>query len=104
MKSLKDKLLYGLAAIDGVEVRASRVAGGIALFFGGKEFAHFHGDNELDLRLGKRLIKSLGLAHPLDSEQHAGRSPNSPWIELRFESDRVVAQTVEMVRRAVQAL
>ena len=104
MKSLKDQMLYGLAAIDGVEIRPSRVAGGMALFFGGKEFAHFHGANELDLRLGKRLIKEHGLIHPLDSEQHPGRSPNSPWIELRFEDARDVARTVEIVRVAVQAL
>lgn len=72
-----------------------------ALLFRRKELGHFHNFHELDLRLGKALIKAEGLRHPADSKQHPGRSPNSPFIELRFHNERDVAEIVRLVRLAV---
>jgi hypothetical protein len=45
---------------------ARRDDGFSSLHFEGKEFAHFHGDNELDIRLGRDIIKREGLVHPTD--------------------------------------
>jgi Luciferase len=53
MASLKKRLEERLRRLPGLEVRPSPVAGGTALFFRGREFAHFHSANELDLRLTK---------------------------------------------------
>lgn len=104
MASLKDTLLRELEAVDGVTARPSPVAGGTALFFGGKEFAHFHHDNELDLRLTKKLIQALGLSHPAGSVHHPARSASSPWIEVRFDDLAGVRRAVELVRAAVASL
>jgi len=56
MASLKETLLRKLDDVEGVTVQPSPVAGGTALFFRGKDFAHFHHDTELDLRLTKKVI------------------------------------------------
>ena len=104
MNTLKTQLLSALAKIDGVEDRPSPVAGGSALFYFGKEFAHFHSDNELDLRLTKKVIRAQQLAHPSGSIQHPTRSPSSPWIEVRFTTSKDVARAVELVRLAIAQL
>jgi hypothetical protein len=80
------------------------VAGGTALIYHGKEFAHFHNDNELDLRLTKKVIKTLGMSHPTDSHHHPNRSANSPWIEVRFKNSSDIEKVSELVRLAVAQL
>ena len=104
MDNLKAKLLIELRKIDGVEDRPSPVAGGSALFYNGKEFAHFHNENELDLRLTKKVIKTLGLSHPADSHIHPNRSANSPWIEVRFNNADDIEYVSKLVKLAVAQL
>jgi len=100
----KQQLLNLLASIEGVSAEPSPVAGGTALFFCGKEFAHFHSDNELDLRLTRKVIASLGLSHPPGSVHHPTRAATSPWIEVRFSSVGEVRRTAELVKLAVAQL
>ncbi len=71
------------------------------LRFGGKEFAHFHGFNELDLKLSNAVIQAEGLSHPADSQVHPNRSPNSPWIELRFRRASDLDAIVRLVKVAI---
>ena len=104
MDKLKETLLAELRKIDGVEDRPSPVSGGTALFYRDKEFAHFHNGNELDLRLTKKQVQLLGLTHPAGSVHHPGRSPNSPWIEIRFQTDDDIAQVKKLVQIAVAQL
>jgi len=95
---LKQELLKALASIEGLTAEPSAVSGGTALFFRGREFAHFHNDNELDLRLTKKVIQAQGIAHPTDSTHDPDRSPSSPWIEVRFTKASEVARTAELVK------
>lgn len=104
MAPLKQQLLNLLASCEGFEARPSPVAGGTALFYRGKEFAHFHHDQELDLRLTRQLIRSLGLSHPSGSRFHPARAESSPWIELRFNSPAEVRKVAEWVRLAMAQL
>ncbi len=104
MQSHKEKLLRALDDIEGVTAEPSPVAGGTALFFRGKEFAHFHHDEELDLRLTKKVIQAMGLKHPDGSVHHASRSPSSPWIEIRFADAAGVQKAVGLIRLAVQQM
>ena len=104
MPTQKEALLIELRKIDGVQDKPSPVSGGTALFYGGKEFAHFHNDHELDLRLTKKQVQRLGLTHPSGSIQHPERSPNSPWIEVRFHTEADVARVKELVQIAVAQL
>jgi hypothetical protein len=73
-----------LAAL-GVEHRPvpGREDGFSSLCYGGEAFAHFHNDNELDIRLTRSIIDRKGLAHPRNSVAHPNRTNKSHWIELR---------------------
>ncbi len=102
--SLKRELLALLAPIEGFAALPSKVAGGTALFFKGKEFAHFHHENEIDLRLTKVVIRQLGLVHPARSSSHPTRSPSSQWIEVRFYSSEDVQHVAALVKKAIAAL
>ena len=104
MNTLKTQLLNELKLIEGVEVRPSPVAGGTALFYRGKEFAHFHNDKELDLRLTKSVIAAEGLTQPSGSIHHPTRSLSSPWIEVRFTTPKDIAQVARLVKLAVAKL
>jgi hypothetical protein len=104
MASLKEELLRRLQEVEGLQALPSKVAGGTALFYKGKEFAHFHNDNEIDLRLTKQLIKSLGLRHPPRSSVHPTRAASSNWIELRFYEIEEVKTVAGLVRQAISQL
>ena len=102
--SPKHRLLSELEAIEGFEALTSKVAGGTALFYKGKEFAHFHNEEEIDLRLTRKVIKSMGLQHPPRSSHHPTRSASSNWIEVRFSSDAEAVQVAELVKVAIEQL
>ena len=104
MNTLKARLLDELRKIEGVEVVPSPTAGGTALLYLGKEFAHFHNDNELDLRLTKSVIQAERLTHPAGSIHHPTRSMSSPWIEVRFTSPEDIRPVVRLVGLAVAKL
>ena len=86
MSNIRTQLVQELLKIEGVTEKAwpDRSDGFSSLQFGGTEFAHFHSDNELDIRLTKRIISSEMLVHPSTSKNHPNRSKISPWIEMRF--------------------
>lgn len=104
MSNLKETLLELLEPIAGFEARPSEVAGGTALFYKGKEFAHFHHDNEIDMRLTRKIIKSRGLSHPSGSAHHPTRAASSQWIELRFHTEAEVRHVAELARVAIAQL
>ena len=104
MPNLKQILLELLEPIAEFEALPSKVAGGTALYYKGKEFAHFHHDNEIDLRLTGKVIKSLGLSHPTGSENHPSRAASSPWIELRFHTEAEAKRVAELVKLAITQL
>jgi hypothetical protein len=104
MENLKAKLVTELRKIAGVEDRPSPVSGGTALFYHDKAFAHFHNDNELDLRLTRKNIKALGLSHPAGSIHHPDRSANSAWIEVQFGNSAHIGKVCELVRLALAEL
>jgi hypothetical protein len=91
-----------LRQIPGIEERASKVSGGSALFFNGKEIAHFHHDNEIDIRLTRKIIRQEGLHHPVDSKIHLHRSPSSDWIEVRFRTSDELDEAVRLTRLALK--
>jgi len=104
MSDLQQMLIEELRKMDDLEDRPSPVSGGVALFYRGKEFAHFHNGNELDIRLTAKVIEAQGLSHPVDSIHHPNRSLNSPWIELRFKSPRDFAKIQKLVTLAIAKL
>ena len=67
----------------------------------GREFARFHNDNELNLRLTKTVIQTEGLTHASGFIDHLTRSLSSPWIEVRFTTPEGIAHGAALVKLAV---
>ena len=105
MAQLRNQLVRQLERL-GVENRVlpGRDDGFSCLVYRGKEFAHFHDDNELDIRLTKGVIRSEGLTHPVDSRVHPNRSRNSPWIEVRFSKPVDLERLVNLVKLAIEQI
>ena len=102
MSKQKKTLIRKLDQIPGLEDGPSKVAGGSAIFYKNKEIARFHHDNEIDVRLTKKIIRREGLKHPDDSKIHKHRSPSSEWIEIRFHNAKDVEEVVRLLRLAVE--
>jgi hypothetical protein len=105
MALLRTQLVQRLKEL-GVEDRPlpGRDDGFSCLVYRGKEFAHFHDDNELDIRLTKGIIAREGLVHPADSRVHPNRSKNSQWIEVRFSKAADLETVVHFVRLAIEQI
>lgn len=102
MPKLRNELIKKLEQIPGLEDRPSKVAGGSAIFFRDKEIAHFHNDNEIDIRLTKKVIRKEGLNHQTDSKIHKTRSLSSEWIEVRFHKSKDVDEVVRLFKLALE--
>ena len=72
----------------------------VCIFFGEKEFAHFHGDNILDLRLTPKIIREEGLSRSVSARIHPNRSPKSRWICIEFSTPSEVDKLLHLVARA----
>ncbi len=102
MSKLRKELVKKLSLIKNIEDRPSKIAGGSAIFYKNKEIAHFHHDNEIDVRLTKKIIRKEGLHHPDDSKIHKQRSPSSEWIEIRFHKSKDVDEVVRLFKLALE--
>ena len=100
---LQNKLKEKIVALEGVsEVSYEGKNGTFSSFvYKEKEFAHFHNENELDLRLTKKVIASEGVSHPEDSKCHPKRSRGSQWIELRFNNEKEMDSVLHYVKLAI---
>ncbi len=103
MKSLKDQLTERILVIpDVTKVTYHGNKGEFSSFvFHEKEFAHFHNENELDLRLTNKVIAKMNLRHPENSIYHPNRSKGSPWIELRFKNKTEMINVLQYVNLAI---
>lgn len=103
MANLKRDLVAELERLPGVTHRPwpERNDGFSTVHFAEREIAHFHNLAEIDIRLGKSLIRQEGLVHPSDSTKHPKRSPNSQFIEVRFSTPAEVRQIVRLVQLAI---
>jgi len=108
MNALRRKLTDELLKLPGVMeiIPPDRDDGFSSFSYKGKDFAHFHSnnDNEIDVRLGKRLIKAQKIPRPTDSDVHPDRAAGSPWIELRYKTSADVNEAVRLIKLALQQL
>lgn len=104
MPPLRTQLMKRLGEL-GVEERGWPGRDDVSsLLFRGKEFAHFHSDSELDIRLTKAVIRSEGLTHPTDTRAHRHRSKSSNWFVVRFAETTDLERVVHLVKLAIQQL
>lgn len=82
--TVREALAARLAGLAGVHLGPSRVGNArhTAAFVGESEFAHFHSDVLLDVRVGRKRVKEFGLL-----SQAVPRRSASDWMEFRLESE-----------------
>lgn len=104
--SLRKKLLNKLEKIPGLEEKVwpDRDDGFSSLLYNGKDFAHFHHDHELDVRMTTKVIRAEGLVAPTGSKNHPKRSKNSPWIELQFYHEDELDNLIRLIKLAIQQI
>ena len=104
MSGLRKELTQKLNSIPDVNVNLWKDSDLLCVFYKGKEVAHFQGNNELDIRLTRAVIKREGLSPPKNTTSHLGRSKNSTWIVQGFRRSAHVDEMVRLVRIAIKQL
>ena len=73
MSGLPKELTQKLNSIPDVNVNLWKDSDLLCVFYKGKEVAHFQGNNELDIRLTRAVMKREGLSPPKNTTSHLGR-------------------------------
>lgn len=96
----KHLLVQRLKQMTDVDVAPWKDADLLCVFFRGRDFAHFHGDDVLDIRLTPKIIQQEQLPRKIATTRHPDRSKNSRWIEVEFHTESDVERVLLLVRRA----
>jgi hypothetical protein len=103
MAGLRKKLIQNLEKIDGIEVRLWKPDYHLTVInYHGKEVAHFHGNNELDIRLSKELVKQEGLTHAENRIGHPNRKNGGRWLIVRFTRENHLPEMERLIRLAIE--
>ncbi len=84
-----------------IEMRKSRFSGVEAFYVQTREIAHFHSNQEIDIRLTCGEIKKRKLAHSEDKRIHVPRA-SGDWVEVTFKSLRDLPFVQELVVSAAR--
>jgi hypothetical protein len=87
-----------IMTLSGVERRESRWGHMTAYWIGTREFAHFHGENRLDIRVVRSALKNMPEIR-LDPRVKL-RPRASDWIEFRLKEQSGVDDAFELVKLA----
>ena len=102
MASLKIQLIEKLEKIKGIDVRLWKPDHHLMVIeYNGKEIAHFHGNNELDIRLSEELVKREGLTHAPNQIGHPDRENGGRWLIVRFTRKHHLAEMERLIRLAI---
>lgn len=93
-------LTAAISALPGVTTKASRFSSEPAFFVNGREFAHFHAGEVLDVRLTRAGIRALDLAHADDARLTLRGS--SDWVEFAFARRADLDRALELVALALE--
>jgi len=102
MAELRKKLIKELEMLEGIKVRLWRPDSDFTVIeYQGKEVAHFHGNNELDIRLSKEVVRRDGLTHAPNHVGHPNRKNGGRWLMARFTRERHLAEMIRLVKMAI---
>lgn len=103
MAALRQKLINELEQISGVDVHPWKPDRDFMVIdYTGKEVAHFHGNNELDIRLSPKVVKRDGLTHAPDRVGHPNRKNGGTWLIVRFTRESHLAEMVRLIKMAIE--
>jgi len=103
MAKLRKKLINELEKIPGVDVHLwTPERDFMVIDYKGKEVAHFHGNNELDIRLSPEVVKHEGLTHAANRIGHLDRKNGGTWLIVRFTRESHLSEMVRLVKMAIK--
>ena len=103
MATLRKQLIERLEQIKGIDVHLWKPDYHLMVVdYHGKEVAHFHGNNELDIRLSKEVVKREGLTHAPDRIGHPDRKNGGRWLVVRFTRKHHLAEMERLIKLAIE--
>ncbi len=100
-ESLKPRLEVRLRKLPDVTVSLWKDTDLMCVFYRGKEIAHFHDHQEIDIRMSQPFIKQEALSPLADSAYHPGRSKKSRWMQIRFTTEQDTERILNLIRRLI---
>lgn len=94
--ALRARLRKGLLDQPGVTEQKSKFSGNQAFHVDGKEFAHFHSDSVLDVRVPRAHQKALK-----DDPRVTFRPRPADWIEFEYATDEDVDTVLRLAREGL---
>lgn len=104
MSELRAAFEERLTKLEGVTIDVWKDTELVCLFFHGKEFAHFHGENILDIRLSQKSIRQEQLTRSVSNKIYPNRSQNSRWIGYELTHDKDIETLLRLVNLACNEL
>ena len=103
MAELRKQLIEKLEELPGINVRLWKPDSDFMVIeYEGKEVAHFHGNNELDIRLSKEVVKRDGLTHAPNHVGHPNRKNGGCWLMARFTRASHLDEMIRLVKMAIE--
>jgi|SRR5580692_6387054 hypothetical protein len=100
--TVRSDLEQRLGELPGLSRRRSRHGDGWSYFVGEREVAHFHGEERMDLRLTKDVIRQRSIEGRLDPRVSV-RGPYAHWAAVRLVEVRDLALALDLVEEAVRS-
>jgi hypothetical protein len=91
----------GVLSLPGVSRRKSRFGDSESYFVGDREIAHFHGDEQMDVRLTKEAIQQLRATGAIDPRMRP-RGSSAEWLRIVVKGAADVVFAVELVEQAAR--
>ena len=91
-----------LQALPEVKVGLWKDSELMCVFYRGKELAHFHDHEEIDVRLSQAFIKKESLTPLGDSKYHTDRAKKSRWMQCRFQTQTEAEALLALIRRLIK--
>jgi hypothetical protein len=101
-RSVRRRVRTLLLAIDGVAESAGAFTDAPAFWVNGKEVAHWHGDDALEVRLTKRVISEQRARLKADPRIELRRNA-SDWLTINLGSPKDVDLVAELAELAAAA-
>ena len=103
MAELRKKLIDELEKLPGIDVHLWKPDRDFMVIdYNGKEVAHFHGNNELDIRLSPEVVKRDGQTHAPNRVGHLNRKIGGTWLIVRFTREGHLAEMLRLVKMAIE--
>ena len=97
MSDLRRTLENALRQLPDVTVDLWHDSHLMCVFYRGKEIAHFHDHEEIDIRMSRPFIKKEGLIPLEDSPYHPKRSRQSRWLQIRFQTEEECGNLLQLM-------